>query len=281
MNRIFETVSFHIVKPCNYSCKFCYATYQTLDNVRQLTLGESAIILSKLADAGVKKVTFAGGEPTLHKDLPEMIKIAKALGLTTGIITNGSLVTLDFFGYVKDYLDWFGISIDSFMIGTNLKIGRYHKRDKYGNKAFGIPEYMHIIAQARAIGCKIKVNTVVNKYNNNEYMGLYINRINADRWKIFDTLRVSGQNDHQYRSIKSTDFQAFVDRHSHPNMVVENNDMMTGSYLLINPRGEFYENWGEHTRRSSSLLEYPVEYCLDQINLDRSKFIERGGIYDW
>ena len=69
MKNIFETVSFHIVKPCNMKCKFCYATFQDFKVQKQLTIDEICSILDRLHFAGVKKVTFAGGEPMLYKDL--------------------------------------------------------------------------------------------------------------------------------------------------------------------------------------------------------------------
>lgn len=46
-----------------------------------------------LAAAGVSRLTFVGGEPFLHPLLPRLIREAKAAGLITMVITNGSLLT--------------------------------------------------------------------------------------------------------------------------------------------------------------------------------------------
>jgi len=128
---------------------------------------------------------------------------------------------------------------------------------------------------------KIKINTVVNKYNQRESLQDFIAYVDPDRWKVFNTLKVRGQNDMHFEEIKSTEFDRFVDRHYHPNMIVEDNELMTSSYVLVDPLGRFFDDTnGVHTY-SDSLLKYSVEHCLSQVNLSEEKFIERGGIYNW
>lgn len=273
---IFKTVSFHLVKPCNMGCKFCYATYNSFNVGRQLHFDEVAIILEKLRNAGVKKVTFAGGEPMLYKNLPQVIYHAKYLGLTTSIITNGSRLTWEWLNRMNGILDWIGISIDSLDSETNQAIGRVTKKGE-------VMDYFKLVDMINApqFNYKLKINTVVNRFNEHENMYDFIDYSKTRRWKVFDTLRVVGQNETQYNAIKSTDFEGFVIRNAHDSMVVETNDLMTGSYLLIDPKGRFYENWGEETTKSKSLITHSVEECLSQITLNKEKFLERGGIYEW
>jgi len=231
-------------------------------------------IIKKLRNAGMEKITFAGGEPLLFKHLLASVKYAKGLGLTTSIITNGSLITDEFLEEVYPSLDWFGLSVDSTCISTNKKIGRYFKNGfDYYNFIMKIknPKY----------DFKIKINTVVNKYNQRESLQDFIAYVDPDRWKVFNTLKVRGQNDMHFEEIKSTEFDRFVDRHYHPNMIVEDNELMTSSYVLVDPLGRFFDDTnGVHTY-SDSLLKYSVEHCLSQVNLSEEKFIERGGIYNW
>jgi radical S-adenosyl methionine domain-containing protein 2 len=83
----FETASFHIVKPCNMKCKFCYATFEDMHIVNQLSKYDAFKILDKLKEAGLQKITFAGGEPLLYKWIYEVIVYSKGIGLTTSIQT--------------------------------------------------------------------------------------------------------------------------------------------------------------------------------------------------
>lgn len=271
-NKIFETVSFHLVKPCNMKCKFCYATYNNFDIQNQLDISEVCIILLKLKEAGVEKVTFAGGEPMLYKDLDKAIIYAKSIGLVTSIITNGSRIKEQWLIDMQSHLDWIGISIDSLNHKTNELIGRQDKITY---------DYNVIVSLINKYNYKLKINTVVNIYNQDEFMASFITQSKTTRWKIFDTLRVEGQNDEQFNSIKSTRFDKFIENNKHEAMVIEDNDLMSGSYLLIDPRGRFYENWGSNVTKSDSLITHSVEHCLNQINLNRDRFIERGGIYNW
>ena len=270
----FETASFHIVKPCNMQCKFCYATFDDMHITKQLSKESTFRILDRLKEAGLQKITFAGGEPLLYKHIHESIIYSKEIGLTTSIITNGSLLTDSLLTKFESKLDWLGISIDSLNDKTNVSIGRNYK---------GKLNYNELVDRIKSHGFKLKINTVVNRYNENENMQDFITRADPLRWKIFDTLRVEGQNDKQYDEIKTSEFgfKQFVDRHNHSSMVVEDNASMTGSYLLIDPQGRLFENSkGCHTY-SSPLQDNNIDNCLSEINLNRDMFIKRGGIYEW
>lgn len=274
MKEFFETASFHIVKPCNMRCKFCYATFEDMHVINQLSKEDSFTILKKLKDAGLQKITFAGGEPLLYKNLIEVIEYSKEIGLVTSIITNGSLLTDTLLEKFRDKLDWVGLSIDSLNGETNIQIGRTYKKK---------PNYLELVDKIKSHGFKLKINTVVNRYNEGENMQEFINKVNPSRWKIFDTLKVNGQNDTQFQEIKTSEggFERFINRHSHPSMVVENNQAMTGSYLLIDPRGRLFENSKREHTYSSPLQNNNIHKCLSEINLDRNMFLKRGGIYNW
>lgn len=271
---MFETASFHIVKPCNMRCKFCYATFEDIDIVHQMPLIEACDVVKKLADGGLQKITFAGGEPMLYRYLEGIIQYSKSIGLTTSIITNGSLITNHFLKRNVDFLDWIGISVDSLNPEVNAKIGRVSKNP---------PDYYSLINQISSYGYKVKINTVVNSYNQHETLKDFIEYSKAKRWKVFQALRVEGQNDRQFHEIRvdAMVFDEYVNRNWCDVIVPENNLYMTGSYLLIDPFGRLFENSsGKHTY-SEPLQKYSLEYCLNQISLNRDRFIKRGGIYEW
>lgn len=272
---IFETVSFHIVKPCNMKCKFCYATFEDMHVVEQLSFSDACIILTKLKDAGVKKITFAGGEPLLYKKIYDAIYYAKKIGLTTSIITNGSLLDEPLIKKFVGKLDWIGLSVDSTNYTTNVKIGRSSKR---------MPQYFELISNIKKYGFKLKINTVVNAFNKHEDMNEFISWAAPARWKVFQALKVDGQNDKEFDAIKVSqqEFRFFIERHAkQKSLVAEDNAAMTGSYLLISPKGELYENSKGYHTYSKPLQHNNIDDCLTEINLDRNMFIERGGIYNW
>lgn len=276
--KIFETVSFHIVKPCNAKCKFCYATFDDM-HVKMMSLDDAKTIIKKLADAGVQKITFAGGEPMLFPWIGEVIKYTKTLGVTTSLITNGFLLSVDFLDDMKGWLDWIGISIDSVILTTNQKIGRTHR-----GHAMHRSWYEWICQEISDRGYHLKVNTVVCSLNKNDDLNSFLNLVKPERWKVFQALRVEGQNDAQFDSVKVSDeeFNIFLTRHrEQESMVDESNVLMRGSYLLVDPQGRLFENSAGCHTYSNSLIHNDINYCLSQISVDREMFLARGGVYNW
>jgi MoaA/NifB/PqqE/SkfB family radical SAM enzyme len=80
--------NYYLTYRCNASCHFCDiwekpSPYVEFDNVHQN--------LHDLKKIGVRIVDFTGGEPLLHQKLPEILKVARSLGLITTVTTNGLL----------------------------------------------------------------------------------------------------------------------------------------------------------------------------------------------
>ena len=73
----------------------------------------------------VRKLTFAGREPTLCPWLPELIGHAKAHGLVTMLVTNGSRCTGAYLECLAPVLDWLTVSLDP---ETNCAMGRHDSK---------------------------------------------------------------------------------------------------------------------------------------------------------
>lgn len=76
---------------CNQKCLHCYAAGQTGAETKELSKYEWAEIISKLRKANIPQLTFTGGEPTLRKDLVDLVDEAK--WFVTRLNTNGRLLT--------------------------------------------------------------------------------------------------------------------------------------------------------------------------------------------
>lgn len=80
------------IKPtnnCNSKCITC--SYWERQHTGELTLQEIQAALADLRAVGTEEVMFTGGEPTLNKDLPQMIATARDLGFSVIGITTNSL----------------------------------------------------------------------------------------------------------------------------------------------------------------------------------------------
>jgi len=78
---------------CNNACIHCYS--QSPAETRELSTSEWKEVLRILRDLGVPQVTFTGGEPTLRRDLVDLVAEAQRLGMVSGIVTNGTLLSRD------------------------------------------------------------------------------------------------------------------------------------------------------------------------------------------
>lgn len=277
------SVNFHLTKYCNMNCSFCYATFNDLGTVKH-NLQKSRDIIHALAEAGFEKLTFAGGEPTLVPQLPELAELAKSLGLVTTIVTNGfKLGNSAYFDSLTPHLDWVALSIDSIISDRNRLSGR----SLPGGKTLSPEYHLEVIQKLQQAGIKTKVNTVVSAYNHMEDLTDFINTCHPLRWKILQALPVDGQNSEHFGTfeIQPSEFKAFLNRHhlvsDEIKMVAEEIYLIKGSYIMVNPKGQFYDNSGSAYTYSKSILEVGVQAALAEINFDKAKFLKRGGQYKW
>ena len=281
------SVNFHLWEPCNMRCKFCFATFQDVKHSilpkGHLPKEQAIEVVHHLADIGFEKITFAGGEPTLCPWLSDLISTAKQAGLTTMIVSNGSKLSDGFLQANQEHLDWIAISIDSINSETNVATGRAIS----GKTPLQLEYYTSLIDRVKKHGYGLKINTVVSSKNCNENMSDIIRYAKPKRWKLLQVLPMRGQNDLDIDRFKITDeqFQLFIDHHNAlmeiTSIVPESNNQMTGSYAMVDPAGRFYDNTtGGHTY-SKPILDIGARLAIQQVRYDFSKFVSRGGIYDW
>jgi len=268
------SVNFHLTKACNMKCKYCFAGFRKVNS--ELTLESQKKIIYLLRQAGFDKINFVGGEPFLIKHLEELICYAKRMGFYVSVVTNGSLITDEFLNNVAECLDLIGVSIDSLNAETNKKIGRQTKKL--------IPDenyYTKICNKIKEHGINLKINTVVSKANVNESFISFIRKVSPFRWKVFQVLAIEGENDIEDFKITKTDFNKFVYRHKETGegLVSEPNDVIKGSYIMIDPKGCFFDNTKGKYNVSDSILDVGVANALKQIDFSLEKFLSRNGNY--
>lgn len=270
-------VNYHLLRACNLRCSFCFATFRDVDG--QLAFDDARRVIDALADAGAEKLNFAGGEPTLYPRLGELLAFAKSRRLTTSIVTNGARLSalLDAHAGV---LDWVGLSVDS----SDEEVQRRLGRGDGGHVAASI----NLSERCRALGVRVKLNTVVTARTWDEDMAPLVRRVRPERWKVFQVLAMDGQNDGKVTPLLVTNaqFQTFLSRHAHLvaeglGPVAEDNDAMRGSYVMVDPLGRFFGNaTGAHVY-SRPILQVGVRAALAEVGFSQAKFEARGGRYLW
>ena len=199
------------------------------------------------------------------------------------IVSNGSKLSDSFLERNRNALDWIAISVDSLNPNTNFSMGRAIA----GSTPITIDYYVALVDRITHYGYGLKINTVVNSQNYDEQMNDFIRYARPKRWKLLQVLPIVGQNDLNIDKFKiSTDqFQLFIDNHKSLNkitsIVPESNSQMKGSYAMVDPAGRFYDNTAGEHNYSSPILEVGCGLAIQQVNYDFSKFVSRGGFYEW
>jgi len=116
-------IKFKVIDGCNIKCVMCnhwrrdeyLRSFLTTD--RLMKLGE------ELAELGTEMVSWSGGEPTLRRDLPEIIGRYRELGIASTMVSNGTRMTEEFAGrLVQAGLEEVALSIESSDPATHDKV---------------------------------------------------------------------------------------------------------------------------------------------------------------
>lgn len=139
---------------CNQKCLHCYAAHQPMAAVPELATDQWLAIIEKCRAAGVSQLTFTGGEPTLRRDLVELVRAAR--WFVTRLNTNGRMLTSLL------CRDLFDASLDS------VQITLYSADEEIHNTlvgAAGFTDTVSGIQNALAAGLQVSLNTPLCSLN--------------------------------------------------------------------------------------------------------------------
>ncbi len=142
---------------CNALCKFCYyKEFLSQPNFPQERIKRDILFALK---NGIENIDFSGGEPTLHKNLPDLIYFAKKKGAKSiCIITNGiALANLEYYKRLKDA----GLNETLF----SLQGYDEHSHDFIVGVKNAFSRLMKALENAVKLGIKIRINSVIHKLN--------------------------------------------------------------------------------------------------------------------
>ena len=114
--RIFPYLRLSITDVCNFSCQYCLPNgYRCETKKSFLTISEIKNLATAFAQLGCQKIRITGGEPSLRKDLIEIIQTLKAIpGIhQIAITTNGYKLKERINNWVAAGLTHLNVSVDS------------------------------------------------------------------------------------------------------------------------------------------------------------------------
>ena len=288
MSDLPPAINWHFWPWCNYGCKFCFARFEDIPRADRLPKEIATTVPEMLAEAGADKITFVGGEPTLCPFLGDLLAASKDVGLTTCIVSNASGLTEEFLDEWGHLIDWVGLSIDASNDEIHAEIGRGMRGDLARSRSHHLELAIDAWNRCRSRGIRMKLNTVVCKPNLDDDMTELVLKLRPERWKIFEVLPVEGQNDGDVDNLllEEGEFQTWVNRHAWIadegiQFVPESNELMRGSYAMMDALGRFYSNVDGGHSYGPSILDVGVNHAWKENSFLEERFNERGGIYEW
>lgn len=152
-----ERAKINVGYKCNSKCYFCY---YHISRLKEETFSIDAIRhqLTMFKEFGAKDVDFSGGDPSVHPDLFEMLKLASDMGFRKiCVITNG---------FKFGDLDFMKRCIDN---GLNDILISLHGDSQVNDAVMRVANAFNMtvkaIENAKHLGIKPRVNTVITRRN--------------------------------------------------------------------------------------------------------------------
>ncbi|MBJ7515187.1 MAG: GTP 3',8-cyclase MoaA [Stenotrophomonas sp.] len=153
--RRFPYLRLSLTEACNFSCSYCLPDgYHGETGPRFLGVAEIQRLVRAFAALGMHKIRLTGGEPSLRKDLEQIIEVVAAVpGIRkVAITTNGTLLPRRLPGWHRAGLTALNVSMDS------LQRERFHALTGHDRQ----PEILQGLQVAQALGiASVKLNAVL------------------------------------------------------------------------------------------------------------------------
>ncbi len=142
---------------CPLQCPYCSNPVDLERAGQELTTDEWRKTLTELAQIGVLQIHFSGGEPTVRKDLAEIVRHANDVGLYTNLITSAVLLTRE---KLKDLADAGLSHIQISFQGSETIVA-----DRVAGLAKSHDKKIQVARWARELDLPLTVNAVMHRQN--------------------------------------------------------------------------------------------------------------------
>jgi len=149
------SVELDLTYRCNYNCLYC--RNGQIEENEALDFETMKKIIKELKENNIFSINISGGEPLLHKNFVDIIKLLKENNLVWNLTTNGSLIDGKMAKTLKDN------NINSLFItltGMNDELDSYHK----GNKNT-FSKARKCIENCKKLNIEIYVGYLLTPYN--------------------------------------------------------------------------------------------------------------------
>lgn len=261
--RMPNSACWNITQMCNDNCLFCYRDQTSQD----LGVKDRKRVIDRIALSGIKKLTFAGGEPLLIPEIRALIEYAKNKGLIVSLTTNAILLDGEVCDFCFNNLDWLTLSLD----GATEEI--QSKMTRNSNHFKRVHEVLENALQYENRRSKIKINTVVSRINVDSLFEIadLIKKYPVDRWKLFQFVPLRGNAKEFSEKFEITD-EAFeqacgeVERYlsnKGPLLSISGRESIERAYFVIFPNADVKISHNLHDKVIGNVLVDDLMHIWD------------------
>lgn len=150
---VLRTIEFALTAECNSKCQMCYASKIKRLDESYLSVKEYGHIWQQAQKLGVFSVILSGGEPTLRKDIFDIISVMDSKNTIFALVTNSLNLSREYLAKLKKAgVETIHLSLDSTDEETNDKI-----RGKIGH----FKKVIESIDEAKQLGFSVYLSTVI------------------------------------------------------------------------------------------------------------------------
>jgi PqqA peptide cyclase len=145
---------------CPLQCPYCSNPLDLMKADREMATGDWLDLFEQAADLGVLQVHLSGGEPTLRRDLEELVARLAARGVYTNLITAGiGLSEARIAALAEAGLDHVQLSLQG---------ARAETADLVGNYKGALARKIDVAHHVRAAGLPLTINAPIHRHNIDE-----------------------------------------------------------------------------------------------------------------
>lgn len=246
--RRFEYLRLSITDVCNFKCQYCLPDgYQCETKQEFLSKSEVTTIVSAFAFMGTKKVRITGGEPSLRKDLVDIIRlVANTEGIEqVAITTNGYKLDTQIASWKQAGLTHLNVSVDS--------LDPHQFAQITGDKRFD--NIMRGLEKATQLGLVVKVNAVLLKTFSQQQLKSFLTWIKTRAISLrFIELMQTGDNLQFFN-------KEHVSGESIKRFLIENDWRVMKKNALAGPAQIFQH--ADYEGNIGLIMPYSKDFCSD------------------
>lgn len=238
-----------VTSKCNKKCLGCYNQFRKEDLPTQKWIE----FIDYVYECGLRKITISGGDPLNREDIFVILKHCISKGFNVNMDTVGTALLADETELQKKYKNTFSWDILRKLdnIGIPLDGSTSDIANKFRNESEDfVQNQIEIISKLVTNGCKVSVNTVLNKNNITDIKNIYelLKLYKIKKWQIFQFMGIGqiGSHNIDLFDIDINEFEEIKQKilkyteNSTFEVNVKSEEYRYGRYIIVDSQGDAY-----------------------------------------